>query len=95
MTTLAQTDQPADPADLEVITVDSHTIPVAHEDPAEAKRGTTVRGVVSLAFSAVGLAFVVWMMFAHPKYPSLFGPSPGAHAVASAAHAPPPRPIPG
>ncbi|HWD68192.1 MAG TPA: hypothetical protein VG227_09555 [Caulobacteraceae bacterium] len=92
MTTRAQTDQQAD---LEVITVDPETIPVDQVDPAEARRGTSIRGVFSVAVSLAGLAFVVWIMFAHPKYPNLFGPPPGTHVVASAAHVPPPRPIPG
>ena len=95
MTTRAQSDQQTDPADLEVIEVDQQAIPVEQDDPAEAPRGASMRGVVSLAFSVVGLAFAIWITFAHPKYPSLFGPPPGSHVVASAAHVPPPRPVPG
>ncbi|HEY1880234.1 MAG TPA: hypothetical protein VGG68_09900 [Caulobacteraceae bacterium] len=94
MTSRAQSDQQAVPADLEIIEVDPQAIVVDQEDPAPVKGRASIRGVVSLAFSVVGLAFVVWMMFAHPKYPSLFGPAPGGKVVASAAHVPPPRPIP-
>ena len=95
MTIRAQSDQPDAPDDLEIIEVDPHTVPLDPEEPAEAGRGTSIRGVVSLACSVVGLAFVVWMMFAHPRYPSLFGPPPAARAMAAATHVPPPRPVPG
>ncbi|HEY1415596.1 MAG TPA: hypothetical protein VGF42_06890 [Caulobacteraceae bacterium] len=94
MTSLAQSDQQADPADLEIIEVDPQAVVVDQDDPAPGKGRTSIRGVVSLVFSVVGLAFVVWMMFAHPKYPSLFGPPPGGKVVASAAHVPPPKPLP-
>jgi hypothetical protein len=85
MTSRVQSDKPAVQ---QAITVDPN-------DPARARGVTSIRGLFTVAVSLVGLAFVVWIMFAHPKYSSLFGPAPGTRVVASAAHVPPPRPIPG
>lgn len=71
------------------------TEPVHSDQHAASQRPTgviSIRGLISLAFSLVGLAFIAWMMFVHPDHQSLYGPAPGTR-VAAAAHAPPPHSV--